>query len=213
MHGFAAPDSAGLRRCAGSFLVALCLTVVAVAGRAEEAPLWTDKPVRVDRSRQSFDRIADQPSPPAQKSDAYPLKLAIEPGLKILDSASFSAKSGRYRIASLQGVAANAVCSDPTGRRWACGLQARLALRKLLVGATLYCRVADETADLTAVECRRYGKDIGESLVEGGQAFALPGSTHAETEAQARSRSVGIWADAACRKAEDAGARCTLRGD
>ncbi len=126
----------------------------ATAGLAANTEmLWTTSPVRVDPRRQNYERI---PTPP----DLYPLKMHADQRLRVVASNRFTFKGQEFRLAGVEEVDRNRVCTGSDGRRYACGLNAFKALENRLRGRYLECRVVVEGAAARSVECRINGQDV-----------------------------------------------------
>ncbi|CUX45964.1 hypothetical protein [Agrobacterium genomosp. 13] len=126
----------------------------ATAGLAANTEmLWTTSPVRVDPRRQNYERI---PTPP----DLYPLKMHADQRLRVVASNRFTFKGQEFRLAGVEEVDRNRVCTGSDGRRYACGLNAFKALENRLRGRYLECRVVEEGAAARSVECRINGQDV-----------------------------------------------------
>ncbi len=132
-----------------------------VNGEATSAPaglaantelLWTTSPVRVDTRRQNYERI---PTPP----DLYPLKMHADQRLRVISSSRFTFKGEEFRLAGVEEIERNRICSGSDGRRYACGLNAFKALQNRLRGRYLECRVV-EASSPSSLECRINGQDV-----------------------------------------------------
>lgn len=119
--------------------------------------LWTAKPVRIDRSRQNYERL---PAP----IDPWPLKFRGDRSVRIIDSATFERQGQRYRLAGAPVVARAEVCKDDQGRRTACGLKAFKALDNALRGKFVECRVDAGDEAVSTTRCRVNGQDLAELL-------------------------------------------------
>ncbi len=129
-------------------------TASASAGLAPNTEqLWTTSPVRVDPIRQEYERV---PTPP----DPLPLKMHADQRLRVISSSRFTFKNEEFRLAGVEEVERNRVCTPPDGRRYACGLNAFKALENLLRGRYVECRVVEESGALRSLECRINGQDV-----------------------------------------------------
>ena len=129
-------------------------TASALAGLAANTEqLWTTSPVRVDPIRQEYERV---PTPP----DPFPLKMHADQRLRVISSSRFTFKNEEFRLAGVEEVERNRVCTTPDGRRYACGLNAFKALENLLRGRYIECRVVRESGALRSLECRINGQDV-----------------------------------------------------
>ncbi|MFK0208553.1 thermonuclease family protein [Agrobacterium sp. NPDC090283] len=116
--------------------------------------LWTTAPVRVGPRSQTYERI---PIPP----DLYPLKMHADQRLRVISSSRFTFKGEEFRLAGVEEIERNRVCTGPDGRRYACGLNAFKALQNLLRGRYLECReMGEEGSAARSVECRINGQDV-----------------------------------------------------
>lgn len=126
----------------------------ATAGLAANTEmLWTTSPVRVDPRHQNYERI---PTPP----DLYPIKMHADQRLRVVASNRFTFKGQEFRLAGVEDIERNRVCTGSNGRRYACGLNAFKALENRLRGKYLECRVLEEGSASRSVECRIKGQDV-----------------------------------------------------
>ena len=137
----------------------------------------------------SHPKVDDQlRSPEAQAQD-----LVFDPPYVVLDSTTFQSGLQEIQLAGIEGPHRDAVCNDPQGLRWACGLRARVALHNLLMKARLTCRIID-TAMTKRVRafCTYIGEDVGSALIRNG--WARPSSSAYSAElAQAQRNRAGLW--------------------
>lgn len=175
-------------------LLILALQLVASGAPAAEDAIWTSKPVRVDPSKQSFERLPSLTMGlEGGENVSFPLRIDMH------DSASFSANGVEYQLKDLKAVAANRLCSSETGARWPCGAQASIFVSNLFRGKTLVCKV-DRTADHVMLSgCRTTRMRVSQEIV--AQGFAFPAGGESDLEAAlmgARLRRAGVWKDAGC---------------
>jgi len=185
---------------AGRFLAAVVLLGSPGPGFAQsqnaDQPVWTDRPVRIDRDSQEFERIVPRaPAESQTEADRFTLRFTPRSHLIVLDSVSFTAAGTRYRLSELEPVASSKICRDKDGVRWACGLRARASLSGQLTAQAVRCAPEGKSGEFEMVECRHLGRDLGEAQVRAGHAIAPSGSRYAEMEAAAKAASEGIWAD------------------
>lgn len=137
--------------------------------------LWTDRPVRVDRDRQQFERI---PAKTAAAPTSAPQVHYVEIGrdLKVVDAANFSTSGIAYRVVGIAGLKPNEICRDMLGRRWACGVRSRATLRSLLQRRHLAAKCTVERADASPVEvaCIYSNQNLADYLVARGLAVRAP---------------------------------------
>lgn len=158
-------------------------------------PVWTDRPVRIDRMSQSYERLKAKPAP-KQAPDPFTLRFSGKSRYAIIDSVTFEEGGKRYRLAGLDAVPSDRICTYPKGGRWACGLRARAALGGLISGRPLRCAPRGADGKTVEVECQRAGKDVGEALVSAGNALvAGDAERYDEAEDKARGDKAGIWSE------------------
>lgn len=173
-------------------LTALLALACTPALHAEE-PIWTDKPVRIDRKAQTYERVAVE-------RRVAPLRLRITPYVTVFDSASFREGGRIYVLTGAVAVDPKRLCRGAGGRISACGQQARLYLKRLITNRSLACREDHRERAFSFVTCTLDDKDIATTLVEKGAAWAAIPALAAR-QADAVSRAAGIWTDAECRAA------------
>jgi endonuclease YncB( thermonuclease family) len=179
-------------------LGALLAGPAAAAGLVTADPLpWTDKPLRIDRQGQSYQRVpADAPS--AQDEAKFPIKISKETRLSVQDSGSFKLQGKPYRLASVAAVEPSKLCAYADGARWACGVRAKAALSRLIREGQAECGQRTTDGEVGVVECRRRGQDIARQLVSSGFAVAAEGDPrYLADEQAARQGKAGIWARSA----------------
>lgn len=159
---------------------------------APAAPIWTPTPTRVDRTRETRERIA----PPAA---ADPLPRVAVRAARVADAAALLVDGRRHRLFGLAALPADRLCIDADGRRWACGLRARGALAVLVSGHALLCHHFAETSDGDpVVDCLWQERSLSLRLAEAGWAEldddgrATPALAAAAETARRERR--GLWA-------------------
>lgn len=162
-----------MRKHMGHGLIRHCvlagLLCMSAASMAQE-PIWTDRPVRIDRAAQPYERIPTAAAP-AQAPAARP--IAIGKDLKVIDAANFLSGGKAYRIVGLAGLEPNQICRDDRGRRWACGVRSRATLRALLQQTAMTrCLPADREASPTPVTCTHAGRSLADYMI--ARAIAFP---------------------------------------
>lgn len=180
---------------AATSIVLLALAAVAEAaglapGLVSDDPIWTDKPVRIDRKKQTYERLAVEPIP------LPPLRLRPTTRVTIFDSTSFQEGGRLYVLTDAVAVDPKRFCRGELVT--ACGQQARFSLRRLIVGKRLTCEEDIRFANLSFVTCTAGGKNIAETLVALGAAWAAAPRL-AAMQQDAMRRQAGIWVDAECR--------------
>lgn len=79
-------------------------------------------------------------------------------------------------------------------KEWRCGLEAALALRKLIAFGNVACTTSEDGAIVTGA-CTAAGKDLGEVLLSQGYALALNVAfpTYKSAEMAAQEAKLGLW--------------------
>lgn len=150
-------------------LSALGLLFSGVTLKAEE-PIWTDRPVRIDRSTQQFERIPAVGPRAAASAPTVP-SIVIGKDIKVIDAANFITSGRSYRIAGIAGLEPNQICRDDLGRRWACGVRSRATLRALLQHPLTRCVEEDADATPITISCTRAGRKLADYMIDRGIAL------------------------------------------
>lgn len=156
---------------------------------AATPPIWTQVPTRIDRSKDTRERV-EIPAPP--------------PGFVVAGDARTDAAGrliigGRsHRLVGLVPIEPDRLCSTADGRRWACGVRARAQLSGLVIGKTLRCHhVGDPAAAEPVVDCRVRERSVTESMISAGLGdLDAEGAAiaHLATAREAARRArIGIW--------------------
>lgn len=172
----------------------LALAAPALAGDAGRQVLWTQQPVRVAPEAQDLKRLPDRGA-----FDPYPMQFFVKPFVRVPDSVTFTIDDVTYRLFNIEPVPARMICRDLEGRRFACGLRARMTLRAMIAGKVLNCRRIDGPREAVVyVSCAVGADPLAESLVRAGAARAVvPVPPHlAEAQAFALGLRIGLWSDA-----------------
>ena len=129
--------------------------------------------------------------------------VELQPPFLSVDGSTLMWGDRQLRFHGIDGPSAIQVCMDESGRRWACGLQARAALHNVLAGRSLMCapRMSGQRQDLTAVctltgpGMTAEGVPIARELVRRG--WARPSDPQdgdlVDAEAAARKERAGLW--------------------
>ncbi|MCT7666350.1 thermonuclease family protein [Shinella kummerowiae] len=161
------------------------------SGPVSDDPIWTDKPVRIDRKTQGYERV---------KVERKILPLTLKPTTRVtvFDSSSFQEGGDLYVLADAVAVNPKRLCRGDDGHIAACGQQARLFLKRLITNHTLTCQDRFRAGQAVFVSCRAEDKDLAETLVSKGAAWAATPRL-AAAQQQAMTRKAGIWIDTECR--------------
>lgn len=172
---------------------ALCALVVRSAYAGEEtkvplrvspppspSPVWTLKPIKIDRGLETRERIEPKVNPARTR-----LVVDQFPGLGA--DAAFTASGRRWRIAHVALPDRGRTCPYEGGRYWPCGVRAWAFVSGLISGARLMCDPPDaKEGVIAAVDCRLDERPIAEIIVEAGWADAAPAAPDRVVEAARR---------------------------
>lgn len=113
-----------------------------------------------------------------------------------IDGDSLRKGESEYRLHAIDAPELHQTCTSSSGSQYPCGREAQKALRNLVSGQTLSCRIVetDRYGRLVAT-CEAQGLDINEELVRQGWAIAYRahGMDYAAAELEARKARRGIW--------------------
>lgn len=154
-------------------------------------PVWTDRPVRIDRRKQGYERLAVAAIP-------IPWRIRVTSRATVFDSGSFAEGGRVYVLTDVVPVDPGRVCRDASGTIAICGQQAQVALRRRIANRTLSCLEDFHSGRVSFVTCRLDGKDLAETLVADGAGWAGTSRLHAAEE-KAMQQKLGIWRDTECR--------------
>lgn len=164
------------------------------AGESDDEMIWTDRPVRIDRSSQNYERVAPRetvlPMP-------YTLRMGTRPDVP--DGGSFRLNGTLYILRNIVTPPLEAICEGEGGRRWTCGRHAAYQLRSLLFRRTLKCALLPLARDVKLAQCRSSVADPELTLINKGLAVALSGVELASQQEQAKRQRIGIWDNVDCR--------------
>ncbi|MGB3811581.1 MAG: hypothetical protein WA950_00015 [Shinella sp.] len=167
---------------------------------ASADPVWTDRPVRIDRRKQTYTRVAVAPLPTL-------LRIHVTSRVAVFDSASFEEGGRLYVLTDIVPVDPGRFCRGTAGVIAVCGQQARIALRRRIAGSTLSCKEDYRSGLVSFLTCRLNGKDLAEMLVAAGAGWAATPRLRAAQE-KAMAQETVIWRDTQCRTL----GRCPPRG-
>lgn len=139
---------------------------------------------------------------------AFALGLAPALGLagqsvRVIDGDTLHWQGQRIRLSGIDAPETGQTCRDSTGRRWACGQESKLALKRMIDdrGAKGRLRCEVEGADRygrQVATCYIGPRSINRAQVLEGHAWDWPKyskGTYRDAEQRARASRRGIWAD------------------
>ena len=157
----------------------------------EPAPIWVPVPTRIDRDKETRERID-----PAPSTDVVPRILVRN--ARGDGPAALRIDGRRHRLFGLAEIDPGRICTATDGRRWACGLRARAVLSTLVGGRALLCR-GIETGDAVdpVIDCLTRDRSLSEWMVaEGWAELDAAGATDpvlAAARAAAERDGLGLW--------------------
>ncbi|MCR6501739.1 hypothetical protein MUO32_22105 [Shinella sp. CPCC 101442] len=161
------------------------------SGPLSDEPIWTDKPIRVDRKKQSLERVEIE-------RKITPLILKPTARVKVFDSTSFEENGQLYVLTDGIAVAPRQLCRGHDQRLVACGQQARIYFRNLIANRTLTCLEDFRSGAVSFVRCAVAREDLAQTLVTKGAARAATPRLDSRQKT-AMQQGAGIWLDAECR--------------
>lgn len=154
--------------------------------------IWTDRPVRIDRSTQNYERL---PGP----ADRYFSGFRVTSRARFVDGMSFAVGDRVYLVRDVVAPEPKKLCKADDGRRFVCGAQARALLRSLIFGRYIECSVEAPGRYLRLLDCRVGTENVAERLITSGFARAVTGGGLESLQQKAILLRSGLWADPRCR--------------
>ena len=115
----------------------------------------------------------------------------------ISDGDSMRADTLRLRLHGIDAPETKQKCTDAVGKTYACGMQARNQLQKLIKpGDRLSCDLLDiDRYRRLIVRCFKKGKDINKAMVRAGWAVAYTrySDNYLTAETAAKEEQIGLW--------------------
>ena len=109
---------------------------------------------------------------------------------------STNGQSYAIRIWGIDAVELKQTCTTKDGLAFACGIQARDTLERIVSGKMLSCTVKGRSYKRLVATCMADGADIASSMTREGMAFDYSHYSHAyysADEAAAKQAGAGIW--------------------
>lgn len=160
---------------------------------ADDDILWSQHPIRVDRSKQTYERL-----PPLQREIDNRTWVTVPARITVQDSTGFSFEGKAYRIAGIHPIGPKRICKDIDGNRWSCGRAAAVLLGNLVRGKRLLCEVVPGEKFTTLRRCQSGRRDIAAEIVSNGFGRSKDDDTMITIEQLARRNHSGIWRNPAC---------------
>lgn len=160
-----------------------------------QEPIWTDRPVRVDRAAQRYERIPGV-------FDPFVTKIRIKPQAQAFDGGSFRQDGAIFIVADVVAPDPKRICHADNGSIRACGSQSRAFLKSLINRRYLECRAWPIALRTMMIDCRIGQYRVAETLVASGYVRAARDAGLITVELDAKRRRAGLWADAGCRLSE-----------
>lgn len=120
-----------------------------------------------------------------------PGAMAAGQAIRVIDGDTIAVRGTTFRIDGIDAPEHGQRCGG-----WACGEAATHRMAELVNSGAIECAGSEQdTYGRTIGTCRIAGQDIGEQLVSEGlaRAFLKYSRKYEQTQAEAKSRRVGIW--------------------
>jgi endonuclease YncB( thermonuclease family) len=163
-------------------------------GAAEENNLWPQTPVRIDRSKQHYERL-----PAVQVAIDRRTWFIVPPRIMVLDSARFSADGKIYHISDIRPVQPKRLCDSIGGGKWGCGRLAAILLGNLVRGRKLLCTVVPGEKETVLERCGSGNKDVAAEILTKGFGHVGEGSPLAAFQAEGQKTGAGLWRNPDCK--------------
>jgi endonuclease YncB( thermonuclease family) len=177
-------------------VTAACLLVAlsVATGHGEDAPLWTEQPTRIDRSKQHFERL-----PAVEVARDNRVWLVVPSRIKVLDSTSFSIGEQQYQIAGIRPVTPKRLCQALEGGRWPCGRMASIFLGNMVRNKRLLCDINLVGKKMMLSNCVIGARDIAAAIIANGYGMAEADKALLATQADAqKAQDKGLWRNPRC---------------
>ncbi|MEM7302524.1 MAG: thermonuclease family protein [Pseudomonadota bacterium] len=181
-------------------------TVIAVEPvKKDVRPIEKERFAAPNLNEETIARLPDQkPDPVALPKNKVKRDVRL-PRPIVVSAGHFRAMGKDFRIAGVIAPDPDETCG-PDGNQFPCGRMARTALRSLLRGRTLACRIvpnddeANKTEEQTSgsgqlADCALGKRDIAEWLVKQGWAKPVAGTSYLKALEEAKEKKRGMWRD------------------
>ncbi len=174
-------------------LVMLLLAVLPRAAHADDAPVWTAKPVRIDRTKQNLERL-----PPLNKIEERRYVLQVPRSPEMPNGGSFYIGDNLYILRNIIVPPSKSLCLGRHNRLWTCGRHAYASLRYLISNKSLDCAKTAIAQKTYLIECRINALDPEALLVTKGLAIAISRRELLDQQFQAKQSRRGLWESDSC---------------
>jgi endonuclease YncB( thermonuclease family) len=181
-----------------TFRTGLCIFLTCMSlpamGQMQDDSIWTSKPTRVDKAKQTYERL---PGKTVERDSRT--WIVVPERIKVLDNRSFSAGDTVYEFANLRPIPAKRYCRAVEGGRWPCGRMASIYLGNLVRAKKLLCDVAQSGEKLILSRCMIGTKDVAADIVDQGYGLATGDDSLLERQKQAQKLAAkGLWRNPDC---------------
>jgi hypothetical protein len=178
------------------FLCAVLLTMLLPisSGHAEENILWPQTPIRIDKSKQHYQRL-----PAVQVAIDRRTWLVVPPRIMVLDSARFSADGKVYHIADIQPIQPKRLCASADGGRWGCGRIGAILLGNLVRDKKLLCDIVPGDKEIVLNRCASANKDVAQEILTHGFGRVSDDSPLVAFQLDGQKIGAGLWRNPDCK--------------
>ena len=180
---------------ARSLLFSLAIFCLAAPpASADDDPIWTTQPTRIDRSKQTYERL-----PARTVVRDTRIWVVVPQRIKVLDSRSFAVGDTVYEFAHIRPVKSKRLCQAIEGGRWACGRMASIFLGNLVRGKRLLCDLEQKDRKMTLSHCVIGARDVASAIVSQGYGMADGDAALQSAQADAQKLAAkGLWRNPKC---------------
>lgn len=161
------------------------------SGADGRIPIWVPVPRKIDRDNQPLQRVE-----PAIES---PQGEILEQPVTVLANGDLRSGATTLRLDGVEPIDLARLCTDDTGRRWACALRARGALVLAVRGRQLRCLLNEAPTVPRLAACTIAGRNFALDLIR--QGWLTPTVTAPQdwrdAAADAREARLGVWSGTA----------------
>ena len=163
------------------------------AAAAGDDVLWPQNPIRIDRSKQHYERL-----PPLRQAIDKRIWVLVPQRITVIDGGGFSFEGKSFRIGLIHPISVKRICNNRDGTRWTCGRMAAILLSNLVRGKRLLCDIAPGPKATTLNDCQSGAKNIAAEIISNGLARTDAAGLLQTAQDLARKKRTGLWRNPDC---------------